>query len=222
MPADEAAARVLVEDVQAQLAQAVARHLGELHLQLHLLVADDVNQVRDLLGVQLGDLGGALRARARRTTSPESTTRSPAAETEIFSVGEELEQLRAQAIEVARHQQRETSGSSFLFQSVRSVDPTPRDVSSSCVGVITFRSAIFGSATETRPIGSDSMQQPVLPGLEREVLHRADLAIDADGGRRWSGARGAASAAGCDASAMSAIEAAPTSRRGVTIASLRG
>ena len=56
-----------------------------------------------------------------------------------------------------------TSASSCLFHSVRSVAPTPRDVSSSCVGVITLRSAIFGSATETRPIGSDSSSSRFCP-----------------------------------------------------------
>ena len=40
-------------------------------------------------------------------TSPESTTRSPAAETAIFSLGEELGELRAQAVEIAGHLQRD-------------------------------------------------------------------------------------------------------------------
>ena len=54
--------------------------------------------------------------------------------------------------------------------------------------MITLRSAIFGSATETRPIGSDRMSRRFCPVSSGEVLDRADLAIDSDRGRRGDAA----------------------------------
>ena len=139
-----------------------ARDLGELHLQLDLLVPDDLDEVGDLLGVELRDLGGPL-GDAHVTDLAGQDHQIARRRDVIFWSGKSSASwvLRRSRLRVTCSAR--TSGSSRLFQSVRSVVPTPREVSRSCTGVMTFRSATRGSATETRPIGSVSTRRRFWP-----------------------------------------------------------
>ena len=193
-PADEPAAGVLVEDVEAQLAQPGARHLGELHLQLHLLVADDLDQVRDLVGVKLRRPRRRARERARRRPRPTARPDRPPPTPRSSRSGRTRAAASAGDRGCASPAARCTSASSRLFHSVRSV------VADAARGEQQLRRRDHLEVGDLRigdrdaPDRLGQQQQPVLSGLERQVLDRAHLAIDADRGRAGGVLRRAASA----------------------------
>src|SRR6266568_1064556 len=180
--------RLLVEEVDAELAQALARDLREPDLELDLLLAGDLHEVRDLGAVQARHLGDPLRHPDVGHAAGEHHQVAGGADPDLLA-GEEVLELLAQPVEGTRHAKRDDERVVLAVpqREIGAADALRGEQHLGRCDDLQVRHARVGHRDPADRLGEH--EEPVLPGFERHLPHRPDLAIDAerDGRRDLSG-----------------------------------